>query len=158
AARDRIASGLTRPGAMGFGWLDDGAARSGHRSRARRRSHDRFGGRGGPPMQHGTGNAGVTDEAPTPEASRRRRAALMAAACYLGIALWVMRAVFPSPSTLLPYAAYLQKAPGFPIFRMDQLIDNAVMVRNARLLPTAPHRLFEGYCFPAPRAVTVAPH
>ena len=83
----------------------------------------------------------------------------IAAAAYLAVALWAMRAVLPAPATRLPYPADHDQLPGLKLIsQADQRNELAAMLRNAHLLVRDPSRLLEGDCFPVPRAATLGEH
>src|SRR5215470_2349432 len=87
--------------------------------------------------------------------TRGMRWGLVAAALYLAAALWHVRAVLPAPATLLPINPEMQSM--IPVG--DQNIVVAAIARGARLLPTAPWRLYDGgQCFPMPHAITLGEH
>src|SRR5689334_14799397 len=87
--------------------------------------------------------------------TRGTRWALVAGALYLALALWHVRVVLPAPATILPINPETTSA--IPIG--DQEIVVATIARNARLLPTAPSRIYDGgQCFPMPNAITLGEH
>lgn len=96
--------------------------------------------------------------------SERRRCHAIAAGTYLAIVLFVLRAVLPDPSHLLPFPAMLRATQWFrsnvlELDRQDQAMVVATVARNAHLLTTAPTELLgEGQCHPMPRSHTLGEH
>jgi len=79
-----------------------------------------------------------------------------ALAAYLGVALWVMRAVLPMPADSYPMPAR-QTVP--QIGDQDQSHMIWTTARTARTLVTAPWRLWDfESCYPFPRAVALGHH
>lgn len=97
--------------------------------------------------------------------SRAGICAALAALAYLAIALFVLRAVLPSPGTRLPYPALLDwdSRKDMDLTRLDhrdQSMVVSVVSRNAALLGRAPSQLLEGFgqCHPMPRSYTLGEH
>jgi hypothetical protein len=88
----------------------------------------------------------------------------IAAGTYLTIVLFVLRAVLPDPSALLPFPAMLRATQWFrsnvlQLDRQDQAMVVATVARNAHLLTTAPTELLgPGQCHPMPRSHTLGEH
>src|SRR5690606_35611639 len=89
----------------------------------------------------------------------------LAALAYLCIALFVLRAVLPSPGTLLPYPALLDwdSSPKMDLTLLDhrdQSMVVSVVSRNAAILTSEPWNLFAGFgqCHPMPRSYTLGEH
>jgi hypothetical protein len=104
----------------------------------------------------------------SPDAAGRRRAAvcaLLAALAYAVVALFVLRAVLPSPGRLLPYPALLDwnSTPRSNLTRLDhrdQSMVVSVVIRNAAILTSEPWNLLDGFgqCYPMPRSYTLGEH
>jgi len=84
---------------------------------------------------------------------------------YLAIALFVLRAVLPSPGTLLPYPALLDWSSSREmdltlLDHRDQSMVVSVVSRNAAILTTEPWNLLAGFgqCHPLPRSYTLGEH
>jgi hypothetical protein len=83
----------------------------------------------------------------------------IAAASYVAVALWAMRAVLPDAATRLPYPELHDSLPPLKLIsQADQRNEMAAMLRNAHLLLRDPSRLLDGDCFPVPRAATLGEH
>jgi hypothetical protein len=89
----------------------------------------------------------------------------LASLAYLAIALFVLRAVLPSPGTLLPYPALLdwESHPSMDLTLLDhrdQSMVVSVITRNAAILSSTPWELFSGFgqCHPMPRSYTLGEH
>ena len=89
----------------------------------------------------------------------------LAALAYLVIALFVLRAVLPSPGRLLPYPALLdlESRPEMDLTLLDhrdQSMVVSVVSRNAAILVSEPSKLFTGFgqCHPMPRSYTLGEH
>jgi hypothetical protein len=94
------------------------------------------------------------------EAARARRAAWIAAALYLVVALWAVRVVLPQPATAVPYPAALHTTAKnmLTVSLNDQELIVATTTWNARNL-ARPWRLFDnGQCYPTPRPATLGEH
>jgi len=87
-----------------------------------------------------------------------RAAHSLAAAVYLGIAVWAYRAVLPAPSAMLPVPAFLRG--GYrELDHDDQQMVIAVATHNAHALVTNPSTLLDGgQCYPLPRSFTLGEH
>jgi hypothetical protein len=90
---------------------------------------------------------------------------VLAALAYLVLALFVLRAVLPSPGRLLPYPALLDwtSSKAVDLARLDhrdQSMVVSVVTRNAEILTTKPWQLFSGFgqCYPMPRSYTLGEH
>lgn len=100
-----------------------------------------------------------------PLRSRTGLCVALAALAYLCIALFVLRAVLPSPGTLLPYPALLDwdSSPKMDLTLLDhrdQSMVVSVVSRNAAILVSEPWNLFAGFgqCHPMPRSYTLGEH
>ena len=91
-----------------------------------------------------------------------RRLHLLVGTAYLGVALWTFRAALLDPTHLAAVPALAppgRQVPADPLMEADQRFVIGVVTRNARLLPTAPWRLFDGdVCHPTPKATTLGEH
>jgi hypothetical protein len=89
----------------------------------------------------------------------RGSVAVAAAVVYLGVALFALRVVLPSPWERMPYRAALDASPQWrTLDRKDQLRESAAVSRNAWKLVHEPSRLLEANCFPTPASVTLGEH
>lgn len=85
----------------------------------------------------------------------------LAAVVYLAAALFVLRAVLPSPASRLPYAALLHEDPQnlVDLDHADQSMVVATIAGNAhRLLSSPTSFLGGGQCFPMPESYTLGEH
>ena len=88
---------------------------------------------------------------PLPPRASRRTAAI-AAAVYLGLALWAMRAILPAPASF-------ERSKIRRIIQGDQKLTAATVTHHARTLVTRPWTFLDsGQCYPAPHSVTLGEH
>lgn len=88
--------------------------------------------------------------------SRWRHA--LAAAVFLGCALWAMRAILPAPATTFPVPISLPRA-WRQIVQADQKLSAANITWNAHRMLTDWRSLYDpGQCYPASDAATLGPH
>jgi hypothetical protein len=94
-----------------------------------------------------------------PHPSGGRRAAAVAAALYLAVAVWTLRSVLPEPATSLPFPPGAERIGERFLAGGDHHFIAAQVYGTARRLVTAPGRLFDsGFCFPVRNAVTLGEH
>ncbi|HZR84740.1 MAG TPA: hypothetical protein VFD92_26835 [Candidatus Binatia bacterium] len=80
-------------------------------------------------------------------------------AASLAVALWFFAPVLADPWRTVPVAVRPDGSPEQPIGALDQAMVVSVVARNARVLTTAPWRVFDGdLCYPMPRAHTLGEH
>jgi hypothetical protein len=101
---------------------------------------------------------GLPERAPL-ERTGGRRAAVVAAAIYLGLALWAMRAILPAPASTFPFPVRFERSQWMRIGQNDQKLTAALIAHNAHSLVHAPWRIFDsGLCYPAANALALGEH
>lgn len=92
-------------------------------------------------------------------AARRRAPTLLVALVYLGLAMWVYRAVLPDPRTLVPMPAGLAATPLATLYKGDQLFVAATLATNAHKLLHDPAAIAGfGFCYPMRASYVLGEH